>query len=52
MFLISTGERMMLISISEMVYTPPRDSVSIFCLGEEEMTISITGSRNTCEILF
>ena len=34
-----------------MVYTP-RDSVSNFCLGEEEMTISITGSSNTCEILF
>lgn len=30
----------------------PRDSVSNFCLGEEEMTISITGSSNTCEILF
>ncbi|EPL02241.1 hypothetical protein CP09DC79_1187, partial [Chlamydia psittaci 09DC79] len=33
----------MLISISQMVYTP-RDSVSNFCLGEGEMTISITGS--------
>lgn len=33
------------------VYTP-RDRVSNFCLGEEDMTISFTGSRNNGGILF
>lgn len=33
------------------VYTR-RDRVSKFCLGEEDMTISFTGSRNNGGILF